>query len=198
MSIPFLGETLSLDRCPHCTTATPTLEQMQTFSGRAPEGWECVWGVYRCTRCSACVLAYASTEDTPVQGYLPANQAVPADLPSKAAKFLEQAMATLHAPSACIMVAASSVDAMLKEKGLTSGSLYARIDEAAAAHLITSEMSAWAHEVRLDANDNRHADEAAEMPTLADAKRVVEFTTAIASFLFTLPARVSRGRKAAP
>ncbi len=96
------------------------------------------------------------------------------------------------------MLTASSVDAMLKEKGLKEGGLNARIDAAAKAHLITTEMAAWAHEIRLDANDQRHADESASLPSEADAAKVIEFATALAQFLFVLPARVERGRKLEP
>ena len=94
------------------------------------------------------------------------------------------------------MLIASSIDAMLKDKGLKQGSLSARIDEAAKAHLITHEMAAWAHEIRLDANDQRHADESASLPSQADAEKVIAFASALAQFLYVLPARVERGRKA--
>ncbi len=93
------------------------------------------------------------------------------------------------------MLTASAVDAMLKDKGYKDGSLNARIDLAAKDHLITAEMAAWAHEVRLEANDQRHADESASLPDAADAKRVIEFANALAQFLYVLPARVERGRK---
>ena len=71
---------------------------------------------------------------------------------------------THSAPAGAVMLAASSVDAMLKEKGYNEGSLYARIGQARDDHLITADMAEWAHEVRLDANDQRHADEAAALP----------------------------------
>ena len=93
------------------------------------------------------------------------------------------------------MLTASSVDAMLKDKGYKDGSLNNRIDQAAVDHLVTDEMAAWAHEIRLDANDQRHADEGAALPNEADAKRVIEFANALAQFLYVLPARVARGRK---
>jgi hypothetical protein len=83
---------------------------------------------------------------------------------------------------------------MLKDKGYKQGSLNSRIDEAA-KNLITSEMAGWAHEIRLDANDQRHADEAASLPTKEDAERLIEFASALAQFLYVLPARVARGRK---
>ncbi len=93
------------------------------------------------------------------------------------------------------MLAASAVDAMLKDKGFKQGSLHGRINDAAKQHLITEEMAAWAHEVRLDANDERHADEEADMPSTDDAERVIEFVLALAQFLYVLPSRVERGRR---
>ncbi len=94
------------------------------------------------------------------------------------------------------MLCASAVDAMLKAKGYTSGNLYGRINKAADDHLITEGMKEWAHEVRLDANDQRHADEAAALPTTAAAQRSIEFAQALGQFLFVLPAQVARGRAA--
>ena len=94
------------------------------------------------------------------------------------------------------MLTASAVDAMFKDKGFKDGSLKSRIDAASAAHLITAEMAAWGHEIRLDANDQRHADETAELPGAADAAKAIEFAKALAQFLYVLPARVQRGRSA--
>jgi len=90
-------------------------------------------------------------------------------------------------------MSASSIDAMLKKRGLTEGSLYVRIDQAATDHIITTDMAKWAHQVRLDANDQRHADEGAPLPTTEDAARCVVFAQALADVLFILPARVTRG-----
>lgn len=80
-----------------------------------------------------------------------------------------------------------------KEKDYTEGSLYTRIDKAAEDHLITEEMAKWAHQVRLDANDQRHADEKATLPTNEDAKLAFDFAVAFAEYLFVLPSKVSRG-----
>jgi hypothetical protein len=97
----------------------------------------------------------------------PQADSVSDSLPDKPKAFLSQALASLHAPAAGIMVAASAIDAMLKDKGFKTGSLNTRIDDAKNKHLITDEMAAWAHEIRLDANDQRHADENAPLPTEA-------------------------------
>lgn len=56
-------------------------------------------------------------------------------------------------------------------------------------------MALWAHDVRLDANDERHADETAEDPTTEDAQRCIDFAKAFAEYLFVLPEKVKRGRK---
>ncbi|HHX6610200.1 DUF4145 domain-containing protein [Pseudomonas aeruginosa] len=133
----------------------------------------------------------------PISGMWPAPREVDVAVPERAREFLEQAIASIHAPAGAVMLTASAVDSMLKEKGLKEGALYKRIGEAAKAHLITEEMAKWAHEVRLEANDQRHADENAALPNEADADRVIEFATALAQFLFVLPARVKAGLEGA-
>ena len=91
------------------------------------------------------------------------------------------------------MLAASAVDSMLKLRGYVDGSLYKRIEQATFENVMTKDMGEWAHAVRLDANDQRHADTASEMPTEGDAKRVIDFTQTLAELLFVLPTRVTRG-----
>lgn len=93
------------------------------------------------------------------------------------------------------MLAASAVDAMLKIKGYADGSLYSRIEKAAQDHAITQDMAKWAHDVRLEANDQRHADQAASLPSSVDASRAIDFAAAFAEILFVLPNRVQRGIK---
>jgi hypothetical protein len=124
----------------------------------------------------------------------PSPRTVDNAIPERARTFLQQAIASIHAPAGAVMLTASAVDSMLKEKGLKTGSLYKRIDQASTEHLITPEMAAWAHEVRLEANDQRHADEEAVLPNEADARKVVDFAMALAQFLFVLPSRVAQGR----
>jgi hypothetical protein len=117
------------------------------------------------------------------------------NIPERARNYLNQALQSLTAPAGAVMLAASAVDAMLKEKGFNKGSLNQRIDAAAKEHLITAEMAAWAHDIRLDANDQRHSDETVPLPSTKDARKSVEFANALAQFLYVLPARVERGRK---
>jgi hypothetical protein len=133
-----------------------------------------------------------------VDATYPSSRHVDDSIPETARHYLTQAIESLHAPAGAVMLAASGIDAMLKAKGYKKGSLYDRIGEAQRAHLITEEMAAWAHDVRLDANEPRHADEEAPLPSEADAKKSINFALALAEFLFVLPARVERGRKPQP
>jgi Domain of unknown function (DUF4145) len=189
---------LGLRRCPHCRIANPNLpilEQAVTNNSRSQNHRE--WGFYACQTCGGVVTAWAPASAYPNNepaSHFPGDKELDLSIPERARNFLDQAISSVNAPAGAVMLAASSVDAMLKAKNYTTGSLYSRIEKAAEDHLITTEMAEWAHEVRLDANDQRHADEEAQLPETTDAERVIAFATALAEFLFVLPARVQRGR----
>ena len=57
------------------------------------------------------------------------------------------------------MLSASSIDSMLKSKRHNEGKLCSRINKAAADNIITESMTKWAYQVRLEANNERHADD---------------------------------------
>ncbi|WP_225741792.1 DUF4145 domain-containing protein, partial [Halospina sp. K52047b] len=125
--------------------------------------------------------------------WFPSSQTVDDDIPEKPRTYLQQAIESLHAPAGAVMLTASAVDAMLKLKGYPDGSLYSRIEQAAKEQVITSDMARWAHDVRLDANDQRHADEGAQLPSTEDAQRSIDFARALGEILYVLPNRVARG-----
>jgi hypothetical protein len=139
------------------------------------------------------VTAKSAAENGEVVETFPKQGSVESEVPERAGAFLQQAMDSLHSPVGAVLLCASAVDAMLKNKGYTEGNLFTRIDKAATEHLITADMAKWAHSVRLDANDQRHADSAADLPSASDAKRSLDFASTLAQILFVLPARVKRG-----
>ncbi len=94
------------------------------------------------------------------------------------------------------MLAGSAIDAMLKEKGYLSGSLYERINSAVADHILTPSMSDWAHAVRLESNRPRHADLEEPHASRELAEQTIKFAEALGEFLFALPARIERGKMA--
>lgn len=190
--------TIKLDRCPHCNVAAPHLRwDMNTETKNSAERNRRRWVGYACQSCGGVVLTVAPFSGNTYMNITqiwPAPQSVDEAIPERARMFLSQAISSIHAPAGAVMLCASAVDAMLKEIGLKEGNLYGRIGNAAAQHLITAEMAEWAHEVRLGANDQRHADEDAGLPDEADASQAIEFVQALGQFLFVLPSRVRRGR----
>lgn len=191
-----LGTQLLLDRCPHCGVDRPHLAQVSRFvTNDHASSNPRTWAAYACARCGGVTVGWQVQNDgnAKVQEMFPSGQEVDEALPERAKQYLSQALNSINAPAGAVMLTASAVDAMLKTKGYTDGSLYSRIDKAATDHVITSEMAQWAHDVRLDANDQRHADESAPMPSPADARHVVSFAMALGQFMFVLPSRVRRG-----
>lgn len=189
-----LTQTLELGRCPHCGVDRPNLQRLaehKTLDYR--NGRTRTWGIYTCARCGGIVTAWAVESGRTVEEVFPSSPGVDPTIPSPAKEYLQQGLESLHVPAGAVMLAASAVDAMLKVKGYKEGWLYERIDKAAQDHLITPEMAKWAHEVRLDANDPRHADEKTPLPDGTGARKAVDFAQALAQFLFVLPARVQRG-----
>jgi hypothetical protein len=115
-------------------------------------------------------------------------------LPKSTQKYLEQAYASRSSPDAVVLLCASAVDSMLKEKGLSDGTLFHRIEEAKESNLITSAMAEWANEVRLQGNSTRHSDVTEPHASIKDAERSLLFAEALGYYLFILPSMVFRGR----
>ena len=159
--MPDLTEQLDVDRCPHCGIASPhLLSDDNAFESEDRKRTTTrMWRVYVCQSCGGAVLAWAFNYEAPIQEMFPRLETVPKEVPSPAIEYLLEAIESKHSPSACVMVANSSIDAMLKDKGYKQGKLYNRIEKAAQDHVLTAEMAEWAHNVRLDANEPRHVDD---------------------------------------
>jgi len=192
--MPNLEQNLILNKCPHCSVNNPNLIKSGECNTKAHDGNNLrYWHFYRCAQCGGIVTASARQPKQPIVDLFPEPKIVQKEIPSPAKAYLEQALETIYAPSGSIMLSASSVDAMLKNKGYSEKSLYTRINQAATDHLITKGMAEWAHRVRLDANGQRHADQNTELPTTEDAQQTLDFVNALGQFLFVLPAKVQRG-----
>jgi DNA-directed RNA polymerase subunit RPC12/RpoP len=189
-----LDQHLKISRCPHCSVDKPNLSTAANFETTDDKGLNRRnWRIYKCARCGGVVTASATANNNSVTQIFPAIQQVDVILPEKVGNFLQQAIDSTFAPSGSIMLCASAVDAMLKERLYKVGSLYSRIEKAIEDGLLTEEMGRWAHQVRLDANDERHADDSAIFPNVENARQAIEFTTTLAELLFVLPSKVSRG-----
>lgn len=192
--MPRLDPNLILSRCPHCSVADPNVSKVNHFETRAHDSTNArLWYIYKCGRCGGVIAASARRPSEEVIDLIPRPLSINSDIPSPAHDYLVQAAESLHTPAGSIMLSASAVDSMLKIKEYHTGSLYTRINQAVEDHLITEEMSTWAHRVRLDANEQRHADLGTGLPTNTDANHSLEFALALAQFLFVLPAMINRG-----
>lgn len=194
--MPNLTDLLEIDRCPHCSISIPKMNTRANFKTTEYTGLNIrVWKAYACSSCGGAVLAFSTALDQPIIEMYPEVTLIDEAIPEPARSYLIQAIESLHTPAGSVMLSASAVDAMLKKKNYTKGSLYTRIEKAAEEHLITDEMAKWAHEVRLDSNEPRHADVNKPLPTKAEAKGSVDFVLALGEFIFVLPSRVKRGLK---
>lgn len=183
--------------CPHCAIASPLLQKVWGADKPIPRsdgGSPSHWAVYRCTTCGHLVSAKgqeASNVSNPlVIRIFPDVWEVSALVPQTVRNYLTQAHRTLSAPDASVVMSASSIDAMLKDNGLSDGSLYSRIDQAVTNGILTQKMAEWAHRVRLDANNPRHADAATPHMSTEDAKRAFDFANALTEYLYLLPSRM--------
>lgn len=191
-----LGTQLQLERCPHCGVDRPNLSQVYRFDTNDNRGANPrTWAAYACARCGGVTLGWQQQQDSnaQVRELFPSPQEVDEAIPQRGKEFLAQALNSVNAPAGAVMLVASSVDAMLAAKGYADGSLYSRIDKAAADHVITADMASWAHAVRLDANDRGQAGGAAPLPTIEEARHAIAFAMALGQFMFVLPSRVRRG-----
>ena len=189
-----LSSRLDLKRCPHCNIANPNITHVQNFESNSANGGNTrLWFTYVCRSCGGAIIGSKTKQSDEALELFPAPKEVDECIPDRARHFLVQSLETIYAPSGSIMLSASSIDAMLKDKGYKEGNLYKRIEQAAKDHLITEGMSEWAHQIRLEANDQRHADENAVLPNEDDAQRIVEFALALAEFLYVLPSKVNKG-----
>lgn len=189
-------ELQGLRNCVQCGVASPRLSQKSAAYSAAR--W---WLTYQCGTCAK--LVFVVTDDRvphntwigqDIEEIWPKQTEVASEFPDKVKRYLTQAIESIGAPDGSVMLSGSAVDAMLKNKGLTYGSVYKRIEQAVESGILTSDMGEWAHAVRLGANNPRHADTEDPHMTTEEAKRSVEFARMLGHILFTLPAEVERGK----
>lgn len=191
-----LDARLQLPRCPHCNDEPSNLAEAARLettdrSGQVHRKWK----IYRCINCGGVISAWALDWGAEAVQVFPDASSPDDAIPARPRAYLYQAAESLHSPAGAVMLAAGAIEAMLNLKGYKTGSLYERIDQAVKDHVITPDMASWAHELRLDINDPRHADRSFPLPTVEEAKRCIELAHVLAQYVFCIPARVQSGIK---
>ena len=186
---------LDLPKCPLCGVNSPNLGYLSDSAVSDYLGQVRTWAVYRCNKCAGLVTARADGINAEIYFHHPrANEPLSADIPERSRDYLTQAMDSAGSPAGAVVMAASAVDSMLQNKNYATGTLNEKINAAVGDHLITQDMAEWAHNLRLDANAQRHPDLAAALPTSEDAQRSIDFALALGEIMFVLPARVTHGK----
>lgn len=115
------------------------------------------------------------------------------DIPEEIRGDLREARDTAGiAPGASILKSTAAIDRMLKQRGLTEGSICARLKDALDKGLLIQEMYDWADHVREQSNVERHADLNALPSTPESAAFCYDFAAMLADLWFVLPATLKR------
>lgn len=116
------------------------------------------------------------------------------DIPPHIANPASEAFAcfSVGAYKAAVLLARSVIEASAKDKGVTSGSLYEKIDKLAEGQHIRAMLAEAAHEVRLAGNDMAHGDFATAEITEEDADELLGLMEDFLREMFELPTRVQR------
>lgn len=125
-----------------------------------------------------------------------ANGKIFEDVPEHIADAAYEAFAcrSFAALRSSVLMARSVVEATCKEKGITSGQLWAKIDKLAEKNHIRGHIKDATHEIRHFGNDMAHGDFIE--PVLAEeADEILEFMGEILHDVFQSPAKIARRKE---
>lgn len=134
-----------------------------------------------------------ATHSYRVQDVFPkhADTSAPESVPPAATKAFQEGAENLHDGryTSAIAMFRRALDVGLKEfpSDIDAWRLEKRIDKLADAGLITKDLQAWAHKIRLEGNDAVHE---LDDPSKEQANEVHLFTELLLTYLFTLPAKI--------
>lgn len=115
------------------------------------------------------------------------------DVPESIAAAAKEAhsASSINCPMAAILMTRTVVEATAKNKDITSGSLFSKIDALETAGFIRPSTKDAAHEIRHLGNDMAHGD-IDDRPTAEDAHDVLELMNEVLSEVFQGPAKTAR------
>jgi hypothetical protein len=193
--------TLPLAKCPHCKIANPNIAQLTEMKIVTDiYNQHQAWQLYYCASCASGIIAGGKYNIERTAMHVNQIHPSPPDdlsehIPKVAREYLTEARNGLHNSRSSIMASSTSIDAMLRDvlqdKGADGDTLYKRIKNAVKENILSEEMSNWAHQVRLNGNEQRHLED--KSPALKDAQDCLDYAMMLAEILFVIPKRVQAG-----
>ena len=93
---------------------------------------------------------------------------------------------SINANRAAVLMARTALEATAKNKGIKGNSLFDKIDAMSKQHIITDQLAAEAHEIRLLGNDMAHGD-LAEPVSEEDASDILGFLDSVMDYVYQQP-----------
>lgn len=118
------------------------------------------------------------------------------DVPEAIASVASEAYSCslINANMAAVLMARTAIEATAKDKQITDGSLYDKIVAMEEKNIITSQLKAEAHEIRLDGNDMAHGDLAGPV-SKEDVADILGFLDSILNYVYQQPKAVQRRKE---
>ncbi len=191
-----IGKLLKINRCPHCQIHHPKVELKYESGASYSEDYNTMimWKTFECDNCHSPINTKLAFRDGryEIDDFLPKLLIPHRSIPNNVKHLLNKAIESQYIPESCILLCNSSIDAMLQEIGFKEGNMYSRIIKACDENKITESMEKWSHKIRLDSNAIRHPDKEFVEPSIDEAQNTLEFTFALAEFLFVIPYKMSK------
>lgn len=110
------------------------------------------------------------------------------DVPDQIASAASEAYScfSINANRAAVLMARTAIEATAKDKQITGGDLYHKIDAMADKNIITGQLAEEAHEIRLLGNDMAHGD-LAEPVSEEDASDILGFLDSVMDYVYQQP-----------
>ncbi|MFE1248811.1 DUF4145 domain-containing protein [Streptomyces sp. NPDC058766] len=119
------------------------------------------------------------------------------DVPVEIASLAVEAHNSLaaNAGRGAVILARAVIEATAKDKEITNGSLYAKIDQLHTSGLIREHIKEAAHEVRLGGNDVAHGDILSGPFSYEETAEILTLMDEVLLEVYQSPARVERARQ---
>lgn len=187
-----LAEKLLINKCPFCGMSQPDLRLENMFESFDNDArYQRLWGVYVCEKCGGVVTAGTYLlKSRKVTEIYPQSKIADQSLPSDIRQLWQTALDNLRDPEKSINCILKVIKSMLSDQDLTTGSILERLNQAEKKHLFSKELLEWAYEINCleDCDQKRKKN---YLPS--EEKNLVNFTLALAEFLYILPAKIRQG-----